>query len=221
MSDLSASDDSQADKQAESIQSAISYDQLLHLLKEDDNVKHLLQQLMKNWFSHLIDAPAQAVNPEINDISAPATPVVVDTLRDELADQWALWQLVSADAELAGLWLGDQNANQGQQLVCLIAHAAQWDQVLALWDRLAERCKQRNTAATTDEQQILAAALAIHNRLWQGRQAALITANIGEAYDYKQHQRGGRPVGEQIQAVWLAGLLNVGGELLKPVLVET
>ena len=220
MSDLLATDDNQADKQPKSLQAPINYDELLRLLNEDDKVKHLLQQLMKNWFANLMDAPVQPDTPESNHISPP-TPVVVDTLRDELADEWVLWQLVCADAELAELWLGDQNASQGQQLVSLIAHAAQWEQILVLWEILAERCKQRNAAAKTNEQQILTAALAIHNRLWLGRQAALISANVGDAYNYKQHQRGGSPVGEQILAVWLSGLLNVGGELLKPILVAT
>ena len=102
----------------------------------------------------------------------------------------------------------------------LAARAAQWNNLLALWDELAARCKQQQAPASAMQQQALQTALALHNLCWQDRRAALQEASAGQPYDYEHHQRA-TPRGEQVRAQWLPGLISAGGSLERKPLVET
>lgn len=166
-------------------------------------------------------APAMPIG-----LSMPASPPPVplapppDSLRGQLDAELTLLQAVRADAELADEWLGFSHENEGKQLVRLIVRFSQWDTVIDLWDTLAKRCKQEKRAASATEQQILAQALRLHNLRWNDRQASLCHAIAGAAYDYRYHQRS-TTTGDIIQAEWLPGLINAGGEPQKPPLVQT
>ena len=144
----------------------------------------------------------------------------VDTLRSDLAAQLALLAAIEADAELCRLWLGELSDNEGEKLLKLVANAANWDRVEELWDLLALRCKNSKQAASESMQKLLQGCVALHNLTWQGRAASLPSVTVGEAYDFKLHDRG-TPNGETIAALWLPGLKNAAGNLRKKPLVST
>lgn len=148
------------------------------------------------------------------------TPLLMDALSQQLAPELALLQAVRADAELATEWLGEQPDSEGRQLLRLVACAAQWDLLSELWEKLANRCKQGQRAASPDELRILRAALVLHNLRWRGRQAQLAEVTAGTTYDYERHQRG-TATGDSVRALWLPGLVNAGGQLHKKPLVQT
>lgn len=156
-------------------------------------------------------APAPAPAP------TPAPPP--DALRSQLRAELALLQWVKADAELAATWLGDTPATEGQDLVRLIACAAQWDTVLTLWDKLASRCKADQRPATAAEQAILEGGVRLHNLTWRDRQAAMLTVEVGTAFDYEAHDRGTPQGGQVVKSVWLPGLCNAAGQTQKKPIV--
>lgn len=150
----------------------------------------------------------------------PAVPPARDSWREELSPELELLAWVQADEALYASWLGQPGDTVARQLVKLIAVASQWEQVLLLWDRFASRCKQEQRPASMTERQILKRCLALHNLIWQGRQARLQQALPGEDYEPRQHDRG-TVRGDTVSAEWLPGLLNAAGQLQKKPLVRT
>ncbi len=167
------------------------------------------------------EPPGRSLPPPFPALS-PARPAAPDPLRAELAPELALLADLQADAPLARLLLGEGagSESEARQLLRLAARAAPWNNLLALWDELAARCKQQQAPASAMQQQALQTALALHNLCWQDRRAALQEASAGQPYDYERHQRA-TPRGEQVCAQWLPGLISAGGSLERKPLVET
>lgn len=205
----------------------LTYPDLLLLLKEDKMLRELIRSLLKTKQDDdeatQPETPAaepEPPAPKARSYSPPLATVSQDPLRLHLKPELDLLAWVRADAELAALWLPDDAEPEARQLIRLVALLAQWDQVLRLWDQLAERCKSARRPATAVERRILAAALDIHNLVWRDRAARLQPVESGIAFDFKQHERG-VSTGETIRAEWLPGLLNAAGQLQKKPLVET
>jgi hypothetical protein len=117
-------------------------------------------------------------------------------------------------------WLDGLPGNRGEQLIKLVAIAANWDRVLDLWEILARRCKQQSRAASAEERDVLIGCVAIHNQIWKDRAAQLNSVDLGSSFDYLKHERG-CPSGELLRAEWLPGLSNAAGKMQKKTLVET
>ena len=159
----------------------------------------------------------QSISPRLDQVPGH---IVQDALRSELAPELRLLNLVTQDAELARAWLGEYAEPHGRQLVRLIAVASQWSQILLLWDRLAERCRAARRPALTAERQILETSIALHNLIWDGKQARMEHTDIGTPFDHDVHERG-TPTGDFIREEWLPGLLNAAGGRNKKVLAAT
>jgi hypothetical protein len=144
---------------------------------------------------------------------------VVDPLRAELAPELTLLNTVKADAELAESWLWAQES-EGRQLVRLLAMLSEWDEVLSLWGRLADRCKSGQRAATQSELVILRAALDLHNLHWRDRAAKLVMAEVGASFHHETMERGSIK-GSTVAEVWLPGLDNAAGQVQKKPVVKT
>lgn len=144
---------------------------------------------------------------------------VHDPLREQLAPELKLLHAVKADAELAQAWLR-ADESEGRQLVRLLATLAEWDEVLSLWSRLADRCKTDQRAATHAERAILQAALALHNLRYRNRAAQLATAEIGVPFHHETMERG-TSKGSTVAEVWLPGLSNAAGQLQKKPVLKT
>ena len=158
---------------------------LLLLLKADPEVQEAIRQLVAypETASQALLPPPEALQafeepPEYDPPSvAPPVPAarpapVEDGLHAALAAELELLAWIDQDRELAQAWLGVEDDGE-RRVVRLIAVAAQWDRLLLLWDRLAARCKEEARPASPVERQILARCLALHNLIWQGRQASL------------------------------------------------
>lgn len=215
----------------------LTYPDLLLLVKEDKRLRQLIRCILQT--DQEDNEPAQptvrdatestaVIQPDrslaaaikVRSSSQPTNSISQEPLRPQLQPEFELLALIRSDAELATRWLPDESEPEGRQLIRLVALLAHWDQVLQLWDRLAERCKSERRAVSVSEQRILAGALDIHNLIWRDRAARLQPVAPGTVFDYKQHERG-VSVGETIRAEWLPGLLNAAGQLQKKPLVET
>jgi hypothetical protein len=214
------------------VSEALTYPDLIFLLKEDKKIRKLINKIVGADLE--VEIPAPQINAE--EIVEPLPkkgsygvdlltlkeekPKVTDTLRNDLGHELALLRQISADKDLSGEWLiGDQEP-EGRQLARIIAIAAQWEQILHLWDRLADRCKDQVRPANSSEILILQSSLAIHNLIWQGKNARLMSVEPGETYDYRKHERG-KPNGDIVRIEWLPGLVSAGGQIQKKPLVET
>jgi hypothetical protein len=144
---------------------------------------------------------------------------VHDPLRGQLLPELKLLQAVQADTELAVAWL-EASESEGRQLMRLLSMVSEWDEVLRLWGRLADRCKKDQRTATGVELQILQAVLAFNNLRWRDCSASLVSAQIGADFHHETMERG-TPKGSTVQAVWLPGIANAAGQIQKKPVVKT
>ena len=215
---------------------ALTRSDLLLLLRHDGEIRQVILQAVDQP-TEAVTEPDEPDRAEKESFCSSETPVSVaeppyplpaesavpparDSWREELSPELELLACVQADDELCAAWLGQPGETAARQLVRLIAVASQWEQVLLLWDRFAARCKQEQRPASMTERQILKRCLALHNLIWQGRQARLQQALPGEDYEPRQHDRG-TVRGDTVSAEWLPGLLNAAGQLQKRPLVKT
>ena len=133
-----------------------------------------------------------------------------------LEPQLSFLQQVQAHTEIATILLPSGKAS----LVQLIATAAQWSNVLRVWDALATQVKSSKQAVSVAEQQILEHSLALFNLTLQSNQASLQLPEGGAAYDYDVHQKVSGS-GGSIEQVLLAGLYNAAGEKVRASIVTT
>lgn len=170
-----------------------------------------------------LQADGRELERKLKAIPPPAPAVPPDPLRGQLAPELALLKAVQADAELAQVWLHTEEVgteNEARQLVRLLAVMGDWDELQALWSRLADRCKSDRRPATANEYTVLQTALALHNLRYRNRAAQLAQVEVGSAFHHETMERG-TPKGSTVLAVWLPGLLNAAGQLQKQTLVKT
>lgn len=160
---------------------------------------------------------------KLKSIPTPAPVAPPDALRGQLAPELALLKAVQSDKELAQVWLHTDvvgTENEARQLVRLLAVMGDWDELQALWSRLADRCKNDRRPASANEYTVLQTALALHNLRYRNRAAQLAQVAVGSAFHHETMERG-TPKGSTVLAVWLPGLLNAAGQLQKQTLVQT
>lgn len=133
-----------------------------------------------------------------------------------LEPQFNFLQQVKAHPEIAKILLPDGDNNVLQ----LIAIAAQWSNVLRVWDTLATQVKDNKQAISDTEQQILAHSLALYNLTLQSSQATLKIPEVGEGYDFDIHQKVSGS-GGAIDQVLLAGLYNAADTKARSAVVST
>ena len=190
---------------------------LIKLLKNDAEVQELVRDIAKSKALPKIEV----VVSESIVTNEPAAPEpITDTLRQQLADDLTLLNLLANDEILRNDWLGIKPASEGEQLRQLLAVAAQWERILDLWGFIANRCKQEQRPASSAEQHLVSASVAIHNLIWRNKAASVCNAEINSMYDYEQHERGNIK-GDKVCEQWLLGLKNSAGQLQKKPLVKT
>ena len=186
-------------------------------IKNDAEVQDLVRDIAKS--EALLKIEAVAPEPLVT-IELTTPEPIRDTLRQQLADDLTLLNLLANDEILRNDWLGIKPASEGEQLRQLLAVAAQWERILDLWGFIANRCKQEQRPATSAEQHLVSASVAIHNLIWRNKAASVCNAEINSIYDYEQHERGNIK-GDKVCEQWLLGLKNSAGQLQKKPLVKT
>lgn len=144
--------------------------------------------------------------------------------RIEVTPQWAksleseftFLKQVQAHPDLISILLPNGDGNVLQ----LITIAAQWNNVLRVWDALATQTKNTQQAISRTEQQILEHSLALFNLTLQSNHATLKNPEAGESYDYDIHQKVSGS-GGSIEQVLMAGLYNAAGENVRAAIVTT
>lgn len=209
---------------------------LMLLLRHDSTVRQIIQEISQDYtFSDDFMSQEEAVDATLDkQVAMTASATILkrpakapsmgthqsEMLRTDLAPELKLLCLVNKDLELARAWLSEEDESEGRQLVRLVAVASQWNQILLLWDRLAERCRQAQRKATHDELSILGSSLDLHNLIWDGKAAEMQHANLGDSFDYDYHERG-RSTGDDVRDEWLPGLISAAKIRQRKILVAT
>lgn len=132
-----------------------------------------------------------------------------------------LVKLLQAQPSLAHAWLKELPTAEGELAVKVIAAVAVWRGIEALWDCLAHISKQQKQPVIQQQQQLLDAALALHQTLTGDTASALVPAELDARYDAAQHERCCGRSGQTIAQQCLPGLRNSDGKLVRKSLVKT
>lgn len=134
---------------------------------------------------------------------------------NSLKSEFEFLKQVKSHSEISKILLpnGDDNILQ------LIATASQWDNVLRVWDALANQVKNTQKEVSATEQQILAHSVILYNLTLLNSQTELRMPEIDTRYDYNiHHQVSGS--GRSISQVLLPALYS-NNEKIKSALVIT
>lgn len=112
------------------------------------------------------------------------------------------------------------NIEQPTAILSFISCSSQWSNVLRVWDKLADHCKQNKNEITVERLEILENALFLYNLSLLHNHAQLRKPSVNDDYDYSLHHQV-LGVGGRIQTVLLPALYSASGEKVKPALVIT
>jgi cell division protein FtsB len=182
--------------------------------RKEQDVSHLQQQISGiNQDNQKLKQNNEYLNNEIQHLNQK---IGSFSWAKSIKTEFDFLKQVQSHAEISKILLpnGDDNVLQ------LIAIAAQWNNVLRVWDALATQIKNTQQAISVTEQQIIEHSLALFNLTLQSNQATLKNPEFGESYDYEIHQKilGS---GGSIEQVLLAGLYNAAGENVRAAIVTT
>ena len=142
-------------------------------------------------------------------------PAWVDSLKPFL-DEVEFFEKVSQEPALAQILLPNQSTNIKQ----LIVNASQWNNILRVWDELANIIKCQQIAISQNQKVILLHCLKLFNLTLSNRQVRLDSPEVGDSYDYEIHEQV-MGDGDSITQVLLPSLCNAGDERVRPALVAT
>lgn len=109
-----------------------------------------------------------------------------------------------------------------QALIAMVAVLAQKDNLERLWDNLKDRCEKEKRPATSEENNLLSAALAWYNHNWKTRPFQLLNPATLSSYDFEKQQKTKHQTdGETVSQVWLTGIADGAGKPVRKTLVLT
>ncbi|NLW04743.1 MAG: hypothetical protein GX029_05885 [Pseudomonadaceae bacterium] len=112
--------------------------------------------------------------------------------------------------------------NDQQALIAMVAVLAQKDNLERLWDNLKDKCEKQKRPATSEENNLLNAALAWYNHNWKTRPFQLLKPATPSSYDFEKQQKTKHQTdGETVSQVWLTGIADGAGKPLRKTLVLT
>lgn len=122
----------------------------------------------------------------------------------------------------SAIFLGESIENNiEKEWIVLIVKASQWDNIVQAWDKLADQCKLEKHKPEDSKINVIKICLQLINYRWSGMSAVLIEdIHKDEHYDFHKHQRINQD-GDIIKELWLPGLKNAGGEIVRKPLVLT
>ena len=142
-------------------------------------------------------------------------PAWVDSLKPFL-DEVEFFEKVSQEPALAQILLPNQSNNIKQ----LVVNTSQWNNILRIWDELADAVKSQQRAISQNQKVILLHCLKLFNLTLSNRQVRLDSPEVGDSYDYEIHEQV-MGDGDSITQVLLPSLCNAGDERVRPALVAT
>lgn len=132
-------------------------------------------------------------------VQVPVTP----TWAVQLEAQYQLWQSLQAHPHLHTIFNQTQFSDEAKDVLTFVACASQWENVVRVWDALAEQCKASHQPISNAERALLQNCIDLYNRT-TSKPAQLVEPQQGDPYDYQKHTLLG--TGTQVQTVLLPAL---------------
>ena len=216
---------------------------VVEFLDKDRKAKKLLQSLLNNYtkqdnsaefvasndeqeqepkvIEKIVEVPVEVEKIVYQDrivekrVDFEVVPEWVDSLKPFL-DEVEFFEKVSQEPALAQILLPNQSTNIKQ----LIVNASQWNNILRVWDELANIIKCQQIAISDNQMKILLHCLKLFNLTLSNRQVRLDSPEVGDSYDYEIHEQV-MGDGDSIIQVLLPSLCNAGDERVRHALVAT
>lgn len=147
-------------------------------------------------------------------VEVPITP----TWAKPLERQHHHYQSLVDFPRLSQILLRDATPSDFEGLLCFISSSSQWTNILRVWEELSDQCRATQTSVSSAEMALLQNCIDLFNLTQPTAKAVLYTPNVGERYDYHQHNQV-IGTGDSITQVLLSGLYNGSGEKIKSALV--
>lgn len=123
----------------------------------------------------------------------------------DFEQQYQLWQILKDYPKLHHIFNQKDFANETHDVLTFVACASQWENILRVWEQLAEQCKESQTAVSESELILLQNCIDLYNRTLIGdKKAQLSSPKVGESYDYHIHHKLND--GESVKEILLPAL---------------
>lgn len=228
---------SDIDKVLEHLEQSVMFEKLLHKVK-----KVIWGESKKSDLSHTPQSVNHAICDIVNKKQAEPQVIYKDKIVEtrieipvekivekqvEITPQWATrleqqyryFQQLNHFPELQPILI--QNNQDGQTaLLSFISCSSQWQNVIRVWDKLAEHCKNTLQPIEAEHLEFLQNTLFLYNLTLSSSQAELHSPKVNDDYDFGNHtQIAG--TGSSISQILLPALYSASGEKVKSALVIT
>ena len=219
-------------------------DKLLEQLEDGVMLKKLIQTIKRHWVgdAEQISNSSQKVDQQLQGIitqkeiveKAIEVPVEKIIYKDKIVEKnieitptWALsleeqkgyLDFLVQFPELKSIFNIEQY-DDATKILAFISASSQWQNIVRIWDTLAEQCKSSQQELEEGKLKLLENAIFLYNLTLLNTQAQLKTPDLNTDYDYNIHNQISGS-GSQIKLVLLSGLYNASGEKVKSALVIT
>ena len=219
-------------------------DKLLEQLEDGVMLKKLIQTIKRHWVgdAEQISNSSQKVDQQLQGIitqkeiveKAIEVPVEKIIYKDKIVEKnieitptWALsleeqkgyLDFLVQFPELKSIFNIEQY-DDATKILAFISASSQWQNIVRIWDKLAEQCKSSQQELEEGKLKLLENAIFLYNLTLLNTQAQLKTPDLNTDYDYNIHNQISGS-GSQIKLVLLSGLYNASGEKVKSALVIT
>jgi len=134
-----------------------------------------------------------------------------------LEQQYLYFQKLNDFPELKSI-LVQSGGDESVALMSFIGRSSQWQNIIRIWDKLAEHCRITQQEISSEQLNFLENMLFLYNLTLSNAKAELNSPESDDDYDFRKHtQLAGE--GTKIKQVLLPALYSGAGEKIKSALV--
>lgn len=158
-------------------------------------------------------------------VEIPVEKIVEKTVTVEIIPQWAkglevqylYFQKLNDFPELKRI-LVQSDVDESVALISFISRSSQWQNIIRIWDKLAEYCRNTEEEISSEQLIFLENMLFLYNLTLSNAKAELSSPDFGDDYDFRKHTHLAGE-GTKINQVLLPALYSGAGEKIKSALV--
>lgn len=182
----------------------------------EKHVDRIIEKIVEKPVDRIVEKPIDRIVEKFVDREVIKEKSVTPKWAKPFESYYRLFQAVEQHPQLRPILL----ANRAQaNLLTLVSNAAQWENLLRVWDELASQCK-KGRGLTEDEQAALHACMDLYNQTLNDQRAHFESVEMGVAYDYEKHSQANNK-GDQIVEQLLPAIVNAAGAVVRKPLVVT
>lgn len=195
--------------------------------QSSQKVDYQLQEIIaqKEIVEKIIEVPVEKIVYKEKVVEVPIEKIVEKKIEVppiwtlSLEEQKAYLDSLAQFPELQSIFNTDQH-DVTTKILAFISSSSQWQNIVRIWDKLAEQCKNSQQEPEPQKLKLLENAIYLYNLTLLNTKAELRLPILQMGYDYNVHNQIAGS-GHHIKAVLLAGLYNASGEKVKSALVIT